>query len=411
MKLIPAPVKPFPNYKWRWAVLTPTESLNEPPIFLGVLRVFYRYQNYAPSSKAVMDGLAVVQRETNAPVNLVRTQDRNLLRNSGQYWKALGLLEEAQGKIIVSPFGQLLSEGKITQVEFATTIVKTLTLPNEKIQNAAEIAYWNAAKLKIKPLELILEILSELAKVDPLNKFITPFELVKIIIPLAGNKATLREYTLALLQFRKGMLDVSTWPDCANNSNDKRMAREFLLFLSNYGFCQRVSTSGNNDHEKFFLSSISIDEITELHRMKLLKPQLENIVKQIRTTQIPANIERKRVSREILERPYQAVFRKNVLRSFSSKCLLTGVTIESVLQAAHIKPIEYKGSDNIDNGLCLRSDIHQLFDSNHLRILPSGKIILSEAAAAKTNYAKLPPEINVPDFVNLKFLDWRIKYY
>ena len=40
MKIIRSPQKPFPNYKWRWSVLTPTESLNDPPIFLGVLRVF-----------------------------------------------------------------------------------------------------------------------------------------------------------------------------------------------------------------------------------------------------------------------------------------------------------------------------------------------------------------------------------
>ena len=33
------PKKPFANYKWRWAVYTPTETLNEPPIFLGILRV------------------------------------------------------------------------------------------------------------------------------------------------------------------------------------------------------------------------------------------------------------------------------------------------------------------------------------------------------------------------------------
>jgi len=63
MKLINPPLKPFPNYKWRWAVLTPTESLNEPPIFLGVLRVFNKYQNFAPSSKEIMNGLDVVQRK------------------------------------------------------------------------------------------------------------------------------------------------------------------------------------------------------------------------------------------------------------------------------------------------------------------------------------------------------------
>ena len=31
------PVKPFPDYKWRWASLQCTERLNDPVILLGVL--------------------------------------------------------------------------------------------------------------------------------------------------------------------------------------------------------------------------------------------------------------------------------------------------------------------------------------------------------------------------------------
>lgn len=31
------PVKPFPDFKWKWASLQCTESLNDPVILLGVL--------------------------------------------------------------------------------------------------------------------------------------------------------------------------------------------------------------------------------------------------------------------------------------------------------------------------------------------------------------------------------------
>lgn len=410
MALIKPPKKPFPNYKWRWAVLTPTESLNDPPVFLGVLRVFNKYQNYAPSSKEIMDGLGVVQKETQSNVDLVRTQERNLVRNSGQYWKALGLLEEAHGKILVSPFGQLLAEGKITQVEFATTVVKTLELPNRNIID--DTSEWDNAALTIKPLELILDILSSLAtKYGSFAAFTTPFELVRIIIPLAGAKAPLPDFVEAIVQHREHLIDVSNWPDCAPSSNDKRMAREFLIFLSNYGFCKREVTGRGNENEHYRLASISKEEVVELHKLKIVQNQLEQVVKQIRITQIPANVERKRVSRQVLERPYQIIFRKNILSAFGSCCIVTGVTIENVLEAAHIKPVEYKGDDTHHNGLCLRSDIHQLFDSNNLRILPSGQIILSEAASSKNNYASLPQNIKIPDFINKDFLDWRVKYY
>lgn len=410
MVLIKPPVKPFPSYKWRWAVLTPTESLNEPPVFLGVLRVFYKFQNYAPSSKEIMEGLAVVQQETSSNVDLVRTQDRNLIRNSGQYWKALGLLDEAHGKVLVSPFGELLAEGKITQVEFATTIVKTLELPNRKI--IADTSEWDNAGLRIKPLELILDILGHIAdKFGSYEAYITPFELVRIIIPLAGAKTPTEVFAEAIIQHRQGKIDVANWPDCATSSNDKRMAREFLIFLSHYGFCKRDSLAGENEKERYQLASISKEEVVELHKLNIVQKDLDKVVKQIRITQIPANVERKRVSREVLERPYQNIFRKNILNIFASTCIVTGVSIENVLEAAHIKPVEYKGDDTYHNGLCLRSDIHQLFDSNNLRILPSGELNLSEAASAKNNYAQLPRQIEIPNFINREFLDWRVKYY
>ncbi|MDD5363282.1 MAG: HNH endonuclease signature motif containing protein [Ignavibacteria bacterium] len=410
MKLIKPPRKPFDNYKWRWAVLTPTESLNEPPVFLGVLRVFNKYQNYAPSSEEIMHGLALVQKETNSKVDLVRTRERNLVRNSGQYWKALGLLEEAHGTVIVSPFGQLLAEGKITQVEFATTVIKTLELPNRKITD--DTSEWDKIDLKIKPLELILDILALIAdRYDMVDAFITPFELIRIIIPLAGIKSPINDYVDAILQHRQGLIDVSRWPDCSTSSNDKRMAREFLIFLSNYGFCRKEINENGNANERYILSSISKEEIVELHKLKIIRSALDNVVNQIRITQIPASVERKRISRIVLERPNQNIFRKNILNIFRSTCLVTGVTIENVLEASHIKPIEYKGDDSFNNGLCLRSDIHQLFDSNHLRIMPSGELILSELALKINNYGKLPRNVEIPNFVNRRFLDWRVKYY
>jgi hypothetical protein len=346
MALIKAPQKPFGNYKWRWAVLTPTESLNEPPVFLGVLRVFNKFQNYAPGSKEILNELRIVQMETNSSVDLVRTQDRNLIRNSGQYWKALGLLDDAHGKILVSPFGQLFAEGRISHLEFATTIVKTLELPNRRIiDNTSE---WDNAGLKIKPLELILDTLALIAKNHGLHEaYITPFELLRIVIPLAGGKAVLKDYSDAIFQHRQGKIDVSDWPDCASSSNDKRMAREFLIFLSNYGFCKLDKIGKGNSNERYHLANISKEEVFELHKLKLVQHKLEKVVNQIRITQIPANVERKRVSREILERPYQNIFRKNILSVFGSSCLVTGVNIENVLEAAHIKPIEYMSNERV----------------------------------------------------------------
>ena len=262
------PTKPFPNYKWRWAVYTPTESLNEPPIFLGILRVLRANEGNRFSSEGVNIGLRTVQRETESNVNLVRSSRRNIFRNSGQYWKALGLLnQEGGGMIRLSPFGRKLADGELTQVEFATTIIKTLEIPNRRVEG--DIEAWDRARIRFKPFEIILDIISKLSEdLGASQAFLTPEELIKIVIPLAGDGGQLEEYFEGISLFRQGQLDLSEWPDCAPAANDRRMAREFLLFLSNYGLCNTVSM-GNNMQEQYFLSSISTSEIDELYGINI----------------------------------------------------------------------------------------------------------------------------------------------
>lgn len=404
------PKKPFANYKWRWAVYTPTESLNTPPIFIGILRVLRENEFNSFSSEQVNIGLQRVQEEMETTVNLVRTQERNIFRNSGQYWKALGLFQESKrGQIILSNFGRKLADGEITQIEFALTIIKTLELPNKYIEN--DIEEWNNSGIKIKPLVLILDIIKNLQlKFGIEQGYLTPEELINIVIPLAGDNGNIHEYLESISLFRQGKLDLSAWPNCAESSNDKRMAREFLLYLSNYGFCNAI-TGVNNFKEKYYLSNISIHEIEELENFQSDETELDRIERILRNTQIPANIERKKVVREVLDRPNQNLFRKVILEAYQSTCLITGIRLDTVLEAAHIRPVKYKGKDEIYNGMCLRADIHTLFDSNHLRIQPNGKILLSEEARKKVNYDFLPKEIFLPKFINKDYLDWRMKYY
>ena len=407
------PQKPFPSYKWRWAPFTPTESLNDPPIFLGILRVLGSNEGHRFSSEEVYQGLRVVQEETESNVELARPRERNLFRNSGQYWRALGLLDDSvgRGEIRLTPFGRKLADGDLTQVEFATTVIKTLELPNRRIQSDVEL--WDQAGLRFKPFEIILDIISALQeRLGTGQAFITPNELIRIIIPLAGDHGRLEEYVEAIALYRAGELNISAWPDCAPEANDRRMAREFLLFLANYGFCETISAGANLD-EQYFLSSISAYEIDQLYDIPVADEEtdLERIERIIRDSQIPASVERKRVAREVLSRPYQREFRRNVLDAYRSTCLITGVQHDTVLEAAHIRPVKYRGSDQIINGICMRVDIHRLFDANHLRIRPDGGIQLSEQARREENYGFLPSTIQIPHFVDTEQLSWRMRYY
>lgn len=405
------PTKPFPEYKWRWATLTPTESLNRPSIFLGVLRAFQKHSGEAPSSINLQKTLKIVENDTNSDVALARSTDRNLVRNSGQYWKSLGLLEkDTKGKIDLTPFGERVGSGEITQIEFALTVVKSMTLPNSNIESALTVSKWEKQGLKIKPLLLILQIINELYLLQYDEGYITANELIKIIIPLNASNYKNIEIAQAIVAHREGILDIESWEDFCPAANDRRMAREFILFLEyNHLIKKSISSYQSAYDEKYMLDCISLEEIDGL-KITGDTYSTEQIFDELIIDDIPYAIERRRVSRDILERPNQANFRKDILTAYTGKCLITGVNIRNVLEAAHIVPVSEDGIDHVSNGICLRSDIHRLYDTGHLRIRGDGELSLSKKAIKSENYGNLPEQISIPTFVNTDFLEWRNSY-
>jgi hypothetical protein len=409
---VPPPQKPFPNYKWRWATFAPSEGLNEPPVYLGVLRVLKNHEGERANSEILANDLLVVEEDLKNTlgirVSLARSTERNLLRNSKQYWTALGLLTD-DIDITLTPFGRRIAEGHITSTEFAAIVVKTLELPNRNLET--DISEWTSARLRIKPLELILNILEGLKDTHgPDSSYITPNELIKIVIPLAGDKAPVATHVQAIWEHRNGILNVSTWANCAPESNDRRMAREFLIFLANYGYC-RVRTSNSRYDDKYVLDALTEPAIRDLSRLAIPTTNVNDVITSIRNSDILSFTERRRVLAEVLARPAQPRFRRDVLRAANHTCLLTGETIKEVLEAAHIIPVKHKGSDTVDNGLCLRADLHNLFDAKHLRIAPDCRIVLSEIVQQSRNYQNLPTRITLPPQVNRDAINWRWKYY
>lgn len=75
-----------------------------------------------------------------------------------------------------------------------------------------------------------------------------------------------------------------------------------------------------------------------------------------------------KIARKI--RKGQSQFRKNLLKVFGGKFVITGCSVKEVLEAAHIVRYSITGNNKTSNGILLRSDIHSLFDSNKLRINP-----------------------------------------
>jgi hypothetical protein len=148
------PTKPFAGYKWRWLSFQPTESLLLAPIFLGVIRALSVHENEAFSTEALRDDLALVEHETGSPVNLARVPERNLFRNSGQYWRGTGLITGDPGVIHLTNLGRGVASGRVTQGEFAALMVQQTVLPNPATYRPEDIAEWQEAGLQLRPLSV-----------------------------------------------------------------------------------------------------------------------------------------------------------------------------------------------------------------------------------------------------------------
>ncbi len=414
MSLSFVPQLPFSGFKWKWASLQCTEGINDPVVLLGVLFRMRRLEKlnqgikYSSEEFAIeLQNLARDIEGRGIGVDLARrTGERNLIRNSGQYWRAVGLIPEAErgGCIALTPFGRLVADRKISQAEFAAITVQTFTLPNPTVQNPKECEQWRTAKLKLKPLLLILKIVRELA-VGFGQGYLTKQELLRIVIPLSGvNEATVGDFVTFIVAYRMGELDVSRWPNCCSDSNDHRIAREFLLFLSNYGYLNQVEVDGE---ERFVFNSELDEEVFRLINLSANGGYAEWL-ESIKRSEVIPEIERKRVTTD-RTRPNQARFRHAVLGK-TPRCIITNVTMPEVLEAAHIIPFKYHGEDTRANGFTMRMDIHQLFDSGHLRIHENGSVFLTDRA--RMNYgATIPPLIHIPEWVNRDFIRWRWDNY
>ncbi len=407
------PEKPFPDFKWKWACLQCTEGINDPVVLLGVLFRMRKLEGKGLkySSEEFARELVELSEDVKGSVDIDlarRTGTRNIIRNSGQYWRAVGLIPpgDRRGKITLTEFGRRVADHDISQTEFSAITVQTFKLPNIHIQPHEECLRWESHSLIIFPLRIILSTVLELSRRG--QGYITTEELTKIIIPLSGCHAQIDDYVNFILWHRTGEISIANWPNCCEGANDFRIAREYLLFLSNYGYLERVDAP-TRESEQYYLNTVIEAEIADILATPITDSSLQIVLDQIRSTEVASEVERKRVQNFRISRPNQARFRHDVLTA-CQRCVITNVTMPEVLEAAHIKPYKYKGEDTVANGFAMRTDIHILFDAGHLRISETGTVELS--TRARMDYgATIPPRIVIPEFTNRDFLRWRWENY
>lgn len=89
------------------------------------------------------------------------------------------------------------------------------------------------------------------------------------------------------------------------------------------------------------------------------------------------------VIERLLSRPYRDVaFRRKVRAAYDTRCAMSGLRLRNgggrpEVNAAHIRPVEHRGSDAVRNGLALSGALHWMFDRGLLSVADDGSILVS----------------------------------
>lgn len=104
---------------------------------------------------------------------------------------------------------------------------------------------------------------------------------------------------------------------------------------------------------------------------------------------VPPSQPAAKVQQWVRPRPGQSLFKIALEVAYNAKCCVTGCQVTEALEAAHIDEYLAPESNNVSNGLLLRSDLHALFDVHLLAIDPeTRRVHLAAAVLNDGEYAK-----------------------
>jgi hypothetical protein len=153
--LVLPPTLPFEDFYWRWGSKGPTEGLNNKEILFGVLKILVKHNNKKHATQDFYDDMERLEKSLQSKVDLKRKIDKNLIENSGQYWKALGLIKSRyDGTIDVTELGLDIAQNDISNKDFVKWQISNFTLPNEA-DTKKDLIQKYLKYTPIKPLKLI----------------------------------------------------------------------------------------------------------------------------------------------------------------------------------------------------------------------------------------------------------------
>lgn len=98
----------------------------------------------------------------------------------------------------------------------------------------------------------------------------------------------------------------------------------------------------------------------------------------------------KRTKKSQIERAERdPLFKFNILKRFQGKCLITGLDVTEMLDAAHIIPVANGGTEHPENGLLLSASVHRALDAGLWAINPETLHIETRNAGPDARRMKL----------------------
>jgi 5-methylcytosine-specific restriction protein B len=260
------PQIPFPEFKWRWAVTTPSESINSEDILFGVLKILVKHNGKRHATQEFKDDLLKLQNDTNSTIDLAkidRDLNKNIIENSGQYWKALGLLNSTNdGTISVTEIGLGIINGSVSKEDYIKYLYDNFNLPNQNIESEAVIRTYTNANIRVSPIKIIFQVLYSITKSiqSPSEWYLTPDELKDIIVPLSiYPELDYESYVEYIFSYRKDKSLFSAWPNVTPGDNDFRMLKEYLIFLSNFGYIDLVELKDKS--KRYYINELTLNII------------------------------------------------------------------------------------------------------------------------------------------------------
>lgn len=100
----------------------------------------------------------------------------------------------------------------------------------------------------------------------------------------------------------------------------------------------------------------------------------------------------------VTRRQGQGQFRLDLMSAYKGACCITGCRLKHAIDAAHINGYQGNHSQHVQNGMILRSDLHDLFDEGLIAIDEEYRIVLSAIVKGEPCYAELDGKpLNLPE--------------